>query len=103
MSGKKKDEGLDTLKAGVEHRLKAHVSRRNFFKKALIAGAVVTAGGAAAKKIVTSLPKGDAQEAYLKDVLPGDSVMAQREYVVMTKGEKEELVKALVENYKKEA
>lgn len=100
----KKESSLEALKAAVDNRLKARETRRGFLKKALFTTVAVGATATVAKKTVSMIPAGeDPQAQYLKDVLPGDLAMAKREYVVMSKDEKRELVKTLTENYKKEA
>lgn len=99
----KKESSFEALKAGMDNKMKTRSTRRGFLKKALFAGVAATATAAAAKKTVDLIPGENPQEQYLKDVLPGDRAMAAREYVVMSKEEKISLVKALEENYKKEA
>lgn len=99
-----KNTDLDVVKESIENKSKKQATRRGFLKKALIAGVAVTATAGIAKKTAkTLLPEGDHQKEYLNDVLPGDKVLAQREYVLMTKSEKEELVKTLESGYKKQA
>lgn len=80
-------------------KAKAQSSRRGFLKKALVAGVAVTATAALAKKTGQVLLKEDYQKAYLDDLLPGDSVLRGRQYVLMSKAEKEALVRQFMDFY----
>lgn len=97
----KKIEKPDT--AGMDNKAKAQSSRRGFIKKAVLAGIAVTATAGLAKKTSDVLLKEDFQKLYMNDVLPGDKELASRQYVLMTRGEKEALVKTLIENHKDKA
>lgn len=97
----KKEEKAVTIKNTVDNKLKARTSRRGFIKKALISAVAVTATAGLAKKTASLIPEGNLQDKYLDDVLPGDKILAKREYVLMTKEEKEELIKTFADNYKK--
>lgn len=97
MDKKEKESREET---GMDKAVKAHSSRRGFLKKAVISAVAVTATAAAAKKAGDILLKEDAQQAYLNDVLPGDKVLAARQYVVMTTEEKTALVARMKKNYK---
>lgn len=96
MDRKEKTSGVETR---VDNAVKAHSSRRGFLKKAVVSAVAVTATAAAAKKAGDLLLKEDAQQAYLNDVLPGDKVLASRQYVVMTREEKRSLVARLEKDY----
>lgn len=98
--GKKTGEAKDAI----DNKLKTSLSRRSFFKKALVGVAAVGATGVIAKKTADHLlPEGNLQSAYLADVTPGDKILASWQYVEMNKSEKEALVNALVENYREKA
>lgn len=84
---------------GIDNMVKARSSRRGFLKKAIVGAVAVTATAAVAKKAGDVLLKEDVQQAYLNDVLPGDSILAGRQYVEMTSDEKKSLVARLVKNY----
>ncbi|MBI1912081.1 MAG: hypothetical protein HYS21_08770 [Deltaproteobacteria bacterium] len=103
MSDKKAPESLDTIKDGVENKVKKHVSRRSFFKKALVTTVAVTATAGLAKKASTLIPTENFEKLYLNDVLPGDIELAKRQYVLMTEQEKAALVRDLESNYKNKA
>ncbi len=96
----KKDKGL-TSPAAIENKAAAQTSRRGFLSKAIVAGVAVTATAGIAKKTSEVLLKEDFQKAYLKDVLSGDNVLASRQYVLMSKEEKAELLKRLFQFHKK--
>ncbi|MBZ0220941.1 MAG: hypothetical protein K8I01_10990 [Candidatus Methylomirabilis sp.] len=83
--------------SGPDNRAMARSSRRGFLSKAVVAGVAVAATAGLAKKTGDLIFKEDHQKAYLDDVLPGDSVLASRQYVVMTKEEKKDLLKRLFE------
>ncbi len=85
---------------GIERAARTRSSRRGFLKKAIISTVAVTATAAVAKKTGDVLLKEDAQQAYLNDVLPGDKVLAGRQYVEMTADEKRALVAGMIKNYK---
>lgn len=85
-------------------------SRRRFIKGALVGGiAVSTSGGLT--RVVTGLTGVDAVNLYTKgfgvgvnmpypDDLHQERILKGREYVLMTEGEKEELVQQFINNYK---
>ena len=95
----KKDKDLSTT-AAIENKAAAPTSRRSFLSKAIIAGVAVTATAGIAKKTSEVLLREDFQKAYLKDVLGGDGVLASRQYVLMSKQEKAELLKRLFQFHK---
>ncbi len=104
MAGEKDGKKTGEEQNAIDNKLKASLSRRSFFKKALIGVAAVGATGAIAKKTADHLlPETDSQQAYLDDVIPGDKILASWQYVEMKKSEKEALVKSLVENYREKA
>ncbi len=77
-------------------------SRRGFFKKLMIGGATVTAAGGVVKVADSVLASElDAQKAYMADVTPGDKIIAEREHVLMTREEKQDMVKMFLTNYQK--
>ncbi len=77
-------------------------ARRGFFFYMAVGGASVASVIGLGKFADTVIPENIAQEAYRKDVLVGDRVLAEKEYVLMTEQEKQELVRMFVDNYKKE-
>ncbi|WKZ33105.1 MAG: hypothetical protein QY316_01465 [Thermodesulfobacteriota bacterium] len=92
-NGKKALSGPDTLAM-------ARTSRRGFLSKAVVAGVAVAATAGIAKKTGDLIFKEDHQKAYLDDLSQGDSVLASRQYVVMTKEEKKDFLKRLFEFHK---
>ena len=84
---------------GIDNMVKARSSRRGFLKKAIVGAVAVTATAAVAKKTGDILLKEDPQQAYLNDVLPGDKVLSEMQYIEMTAGEKKTLVARLVKSY----
>ena len=75
-------------------------SRRNFFRKAAVGAVAVTGTAELAKVTASSLANDDAQALYEKDIATGNRVLAEREYVVMSDQEKEEMVQGFVDNYR---
>ncbi len=76
-------------------------SRRGFFKKLALGGAALTTAGATVKFADSMMPDVDLQAAYKNDVEPGDAILAQREYVLMSKEEKESMVQMFIDDYEK--
>lgn len=77
--------------------------RRDFLKKAAIGSLAFATTAGVAKKVVSVATETDVKKAYLNDILPGDSVLKNREYVVMTDAEKKQMVKMFTENHKKQS
>ena len=75
-------------------------SKRAFIKTALIGGIAVASGAVIAKKITSNIPKTKLASAYVDDELQQDRVMKDKEFVVMSKEEKEQMVKTIVSEYK---
>ncbi len=74
-------------------------ARRGFFAKAAV-GAVSLSGTAGlAKVVVESVPERDLSDRYRKDHVAGEQELAEREYVLMSTSEKEDMLQQLVENY----
>lgn len=74
-------------------------ARRGFFKKAAL-GAVSLSGIAGlAKVVVDSVPEPDLQALYDKDRLAGAQELAERDYVLMSKKEKDDVVQTFVDSY----
>ena len=76
-------------------------SRRQFVKKALVSSVALTSTGVLANKVASLVPDNSSQKSYLNDVLPGDRVMMNREFVMMTDEEKKMMIGRFVKNYKK--
>jgi len=74
-------------------------ARRGFFTKAAVGAVSITGTAGLAKAVVDSVPQPDQQGLYRKDHLAGEQELMQREYVLMSDREKENMVKAFVDNY----
>jgi len=74
-------------------------SRRDFFRKAAVGAVAVTGTAELAKVTASSLADDNAQTLYEKDIVAGDRVLAEREYVVMSDQEKDEMLQGFVDNY----
>jgi len=74
-------------------------SRRDFFRKAAVGAVAVTGTAELAKVTASSLADEDARTLYEKDIAAGDRVLVEREYVLMSDQEKDEMVQGFVDNY----
>lgn len=92
---------LPTLQENVENKVKKQSSRRDFIRKALFSGIAVAATAGLAKKTVSVISEGDNQQRYLDDILPGDGILSRSRYTVMSREEKETLVKMFSDSYGK--
>lgn len=74
-------------------------ARRGFFKKAAL-GAVALSGTAGlAKVVVESVAERDPRELYEREHRAGEQELKEREYVLMSDQEKDEMVRTLVDSY----
>ena len=78
-------------------------SRRAFIKKTLLVGVAVASTTAVAKKVASVTPRQDLRGAYLNDDIQQDKVMKGKEYVVMSREEKEQMLQMFVNDYNKQA
>ena len=101
MSDKKNDGRSGSADSVAGNMAKKHSSRRGFIKKALISAVAVAATAKLAEKTASMIAEPDHQKEYLGDVLPGDRVMAEREYVLMSDSEKKQLVGSFEKDYRK--
>lgn len=99
MSGDVKDSKAG-MGAKVQKSLDKQVSRRGFLKGAIITGVAATATGVMIKKTVDVVAESGARGEYSQLLEGGEKALSAREYVVMTKDEKDGLVRMLVEGYK---
>lgn len=86
--------------SAIDNRVKKHSSRRGFIAKTLISAVAITTTAKLAKK-TASLMEPDHQKEYLKDIAAGDRALRQTRYEVMSRAEKRDLVRTLVESYRK--
>jgi len=100
--GKSELAGNDAVgkSEGVHNKAVSGASRRDFFKRAAVVSVAVVSATSAAKMVASLAKESDPQKAYLRDVLPGDRVLGNRDYVEMTEEEKEKRLQVLVKNYK---
>lgn len=75
-------------------------SKRAFIKTALIGGIAVASGAVIAKKIVSNIPNTGLTKASVNDELQQDRVMKDKEFVVMSKEEKDRMVQMFESEYK---
>ena len=75
-------------------------SKRAFLKTALMGGIAVVSGAVIAKKIASNIPNADLKSAYVDDELQQDRVMRDKEFVLMSREEKEQMVKMFASEYK---
>lgn len=80
----------------------ADFSRRAFIKTALIGGVAVASGAAIAKNISSLSPNNNPQSANLDDGLQQERLMKDKEYVLMTRKEKEQMVRMFEDEYYKQ-
>jgi hypothetical protein len=78
-------------------------SRREFVKKALVSSVALTSTGVLSKKVASLIPDNNSQTAYLSDILPGDRVMMNREFVLMTDDEKKKIIRKFIKDYNKQS
>ena len=75
-------------------------SKRAFIKTALIGGIAVASGAVIAKKIASNIPYTGLTNASVSDELQQDRVMKDKEFVVMSKEEKDRMVQMFESEYK---
>lgn len=78
-------------------------ARRGFFKRAALGAVSVTGTAGLAKVVVDSTPQPDIQEKYIKSGLAGEQELIEREYVLMSDREKQEMVQRFVDNHSGQA
>jgi len=101
MSDKMNDGRSGSNDSAARNVAKKHSSRRGFIKKALISAVAVATTAKLAEKTASLIAESDHQKEYLGDVLPGDRVMSEREYVLMSDSEKKNLVRSFEKDYRK--
>lgn len=74
-------------------------SKRAFIKTALIGGIAVASGAVIAKKIASNIPNTGLTKASISDEVQQDRVMKDKEFVVMSREEKDQMVKMFVSEY----
>lgn len=79
-------------------------SRRGFFKKAAAAVGVVAAASVTAKTLISapSDPTGSESAKYANADLVQEKIMSQKQFVLMTDNEKEQMLNEMLGNYHKE-
>ena len=106
MRSKKKNSGEQGLALNESIRVPdsmqrddKQVSRRLFFKKAVIGTAALTTVAGLAKTVVDSVKKPDQQHLYTKSGLAGEDELLNRKYVLMSEQEKADMVESFIGNY----
>lgn len=74
-------------------------SRRGFFKKAAVGVVALSGTAETARVVVSSVPDNSPQKLHDKDVQAGDQMMTQRELVMMSDREKEEMVQTIIDSH----
>lgn len=87
------------LDPGAAQGDEVRAARRGFFKKAAVGAVSITGTAGLAKVVVDSVPPPDLRDLYAKDGLAGVKELKQREYVLMSDQEKEDMVQSFVDNY----
>jgi hypothetical protein len=77
-------------------------SRRGFITKAAVGTVSITGTAGLAKVVVDGMEKPDLSDKYRKDSIAGEQELSEREYVLMTDQEKEEMVQQFVSDYHNE-
>lgn len=75
-------------------------ARRGFFKKAALGTVAIGGTAGLAKVVVDSVPKPDLRDLYAKDGLAGEQELSQREYVLMSDDEKQDMVQGFIDGYR---
>jgi len=74
-------------------------ARRSFFAKAAVGAVSVSGAAGLAKAVVDSMPEPELHDHYRKDSLAGEQELRERDYVLMSDREKEDMVQQFVDNY----
>lgn len=74
--------------------------RRGFFTKAALGAVSISGTAGLAKVVVESTPEPDLSDLYRRDHLAGEQELANREYVLMSASEKEDMVQQFIDNAK---
>lgn len=74
--------------------------RRGFFTKAALGAVSISGTAGLAKVVVESTPEPDLSDLYRRDHLAGEQELAEREYVLMSASEKEDMVQQFIDNAK---
>ncbi len=95
-----------SIKVGKAGRPTLDLSRRRFLKSLAFTGVAITATGAVAKKVssvVTAVPYGAAEREYMKDIMRLDRSWKGQGLVMMSEGEKRDLVRFFKKSYREQA
>ncbi len=92
------EKRLNPEKASLTER---RFHRRTFLKGMVAGGVALSTGGIIAEKIVSTVGAVNPQRAYLRDVMAGDRVLMEREYVLMSDEEQRRLIAFFEENYRR--
>ncbi len=73
-------------------------ARRQFFTRATLGAASVTGTAGLAKMAIDSVPQPDLHQRYAKDATNGEQELLEREYVLMSRQEVEDMVQTFTRN-----
>jgi len=79
------------------------LTRRTFIKTAVIGTVVATSSAGLSKVITSAAPKAMQPRMHTNDDIQQEKVMLGKEYVLMTKEEKKEMLQMLIRGYKEQA
>ncbi|MBI5286499.1 MAG: hypothetical protein HY878_02775 [Deltaproteobacteria bacterium] len=78
---------------------KMDLSKRTFIKQTLIGGAAIASSAGLSKLIISTAVPLYPQWMYMNDLTAADMILMQRQYVVMSKEEKDQMIRMFIENY----
>ncbi|MBI5328586.1 MAG: hypothetical protein HZB80_09925 [Deltaproteobacteria bacterium] len=78
-------------------------ARRAFLKQAVVGGIAVSSTAWLAKTVVAAVSENNSERANLNDNLQQERIMMEKEYALMTKREKKQLVQMFINSYKEQA
>ncbi len=88
-----RDRPIDAVNDSPKNKAERHTSRRGFLKTAIASGLAVAVTAKVAKEATEALIKADNQRIYDADEIRAGQALRGKKLVLMSKAEKEELVK----------
>ena len=82
-----------------DNKLGGQSTRRGFIKSTMVAGLAIAGGAVAAKKVVDAVLREDTRRLYMADALGVEHVWKGKKLHLMSKGEKKEMVSALIKSF----
>jgi hypothetical protein len=74
-------------------------ARRQFFSRATLGAASITGTAGLTKMAIDAVPQPDLHQRYAKDATNGEQELIEREYVLMSKQEVENMVQTFTRNH----